>query len=92
VQVYISIGNSDDKLTQGEWAAFVSDLERRLLGLVAHGSWFSLPSAPWQNACWMVEVPPERADYIKATLRRLAGVYNQDSIAWAEADTEFLKP
>ncbi len=93
--VYVSIGNSDDKLAQAEWSEFY-ELTRELLvdlGLTSevHGAWASLPNAAWQNACWCVDVKPEHADTVKDTLRRLAHKFRQDSIAWNEANpTEFL--
>ncbi len=68
--VYISIGNSDDKLTQREWSEFVADVDRSLrwwcnenastaalnspAGRI-HGHWLSASDSPWQNACWCVE-------------------------------------
>jgi hypothetical protein len=55
----ISIGNSDDKLSQGEWSRFVMEMRDllRSSALQIHGEWFSLPDQPWQNANWCVEVP-----------------------------------
>jgi hypothetical protein len=91
--VYIGIGNTDNKLTQQEWAAFVEDVEVVLEGMPLHGAWFSRPDAPWQNACWLMDISQNSSMFIsdmKARLVRLATRYNQDSIAWAEAETEFL--
>lgn len=93
--VYISIGNSDHKLTDQQWQEY-RDLTHELLTEVGitsavHGSWQSfVPS--YVNACWCVEVPPEHEDALKDTLRQLAAKFEQDSIAWAVAETEFLKP
>lgn len=91
--VYISIGNSDDKLTQSRWADYVQDVRDAISdeASAGHGLWFSEPSASWQNACWCVEVSDIRLSGLKSDLRRIAGEYGQDSIAWAEAPvTEFL--
>ncbi len=93
--VYVSIGNSDDKLTQSEWSIFYarvdSLLENVALTAQIHGRWLSPGNAPWQNACWCVEVPESAVDKLKADLANLARVYRQDSIAWAVApETEFL--
>ena len=90
--VYVSIGNSDDKLTQEEWARFVADVDQLLgIGVTAmHGRWLSRGDDPWQNACWCFEPFPKRVESLKRSLSRLAGEFNQDSIAWAEAETEFL--
>ena len=94
ITVYISIGNSDDKLPQSAWSAYVYEA-----GIIAnsgqakHGDWVSRSSSPYQNACWCVEVLPQQVNPMKDSLRGLAGKYNQDSIAWAVAPvTEFLAP
>ena len=92
--VYISIGNSDDKLTQAEWATFYreTNLLLRQYGHT-HGQWVSEPASAWQNACWCLDMRPELDGTLglKNDLGHLAGKFNQDSIAWAEAkDTEFL--
>jgi hypothetical protein len=102
--VYISIGNSDDKLSQVEWSAFVTTADRLLSPdagdslypvKARHGNWRSVPDDPWQNACWCVEVDDD-ADAVrclKGELESLAQEYGQDSIAWAEVDgTEFISP
>lgn len=90
---YISIGNSDDKLSQREWHDFyvaTSTLIRRVAEPV-HGQWVSEPASAWQNACWCIEINPSMADWLRDRLRELAGHFRQDSIAWAPvAETEFL--
>jgi hypothetical protein len=91
--VYVSIGNSDDKLTQQEWALFFSHTAVLLQGHArVHGQWASEPASAWQNACWCVEVGGNtKVEFIKAELVGLAVQYRQDSIAWAEVKgTEFL--
>lgn len=92
--IYISIGNSDDKLSQEEWADFVIDVGDivRNLAWRTHGQWFSAPAAPWQNACWCVEVRPVMVDRLRQALARMAGRYQQESIAWAEASVSFIGP
>lgn len=102
--VYVSIGNSDDKLSQNQWHAYCAAVDRafemasRFVGAKVHGRWYSLPNEQWQNACWCVEFVDEPAmaaivaEY-RAELARVAGVFGQDSIAWAECPTtEFLSP
>lgn len=93
--VYISIGNSDDKLAQREWALYcdvVDKCVRKWAGPI-HGAWLSLPNSEWQNACWCVEVSGGFQRAFKEELRVAAHSFQQDSIAWAEAPTtEFLSP
>lgn len=98
--VYISIGNSDDKLTQKGWSNFVADVDDDVeaAGHV-HGRWFSAPDVEWQSACWCVDID-ERNRFtgydvgvrqLRDKLTTHARTYGQDSIAWAEVkETELL--
>lgn len=104
--VYVTIGNSDDKLSQAEWSRFaeqVSVLLHPTNGLTHSliGAWYSLPHESWQNACWCVRIdgPGEKpdmvqhcVDVIKEELGVLAERFRQDSIVFAVADVEFLTP
>ena len=96
--VYISIGNSDNKLKRAEWAEFVRLTDELLVpqaGFVEriHGAWHSIPARPFENACWCVEIErPTAIEAVRVGLRALAAKFNQDSITWAVADTEFLSP
>jgi hypothetical protein len=94
VVVYISIGNSDDKLTQKEWTAFIVAILARIkpLARAAHGEWFSAPQAPWQNACWCLEFPDDPAvlTEVREVLAEIRDDFRQDSIAFAVAQTEFI--
>lgn len=92
--VYVSIGNSDDKLTQQRWAAYWATVRRVVLAYAdrVHGEWMSAPVAPYQNACICLEVWHPAAATLRAELQRAAREFGQDSIAWAEAVTEFITP
>jgi hypothetical protein len=93
ITVYVSIGNSDDKLSQRQWTAF-SNLVRaevRRTSHVIHGEWYSAPDAPWQNACFCVEVGGGNIALLRELLAGVCKGYGQDSIAWAEVPhTEFI--
>jgi len=91
--VYISIGNSDDKLTQAEWAEFVTQVGGQINAWASevHGKWFSSPDSPWQNACWCVELKDETYAFdVRDALTKVRQHFQQDSIAWAVAETEFI--
>lgn len=91
--VYISIGNSDDKLAQGDWASLYAAVDQVIQRAVLriHGAWTSQTTDPWQNACWCVEIEETGAPWLRDRLANLALAYDQDSIAWAVAPTtEFL--
>lgn len=94
ITVYVSIGNSDDKLSQAKWAHFHSAVHLTLLDADAklHGVWTSHATSPWQNACWCFDLRVDRREALRAELAKLAAWYRQDSIAWAEAVTEFIRP
>jgi len=95
VIVYVSIGNSDDKLTQKEWSKFLMLLDSfiRTRAKVVHGYWLSESSSEYQNACWCVELelgPAGRSD-MKEVLASYAREFRQDSITWAQAsEIEFI--
>ncbi|MEV4806787.1 hypothetical protein AB0K18_42905 [Nonomuraea sp. NPDC049421] len=92
--VYVSIGNSDDKLPQAEWADFVTQVGYLMHKYcrVMHGFWLSPSDWRWQNACWCIEVTPATAAQLRAQLSDLCRRFRQDSIAWAEATTDFINP
>lgn len=92
--VYVSIGNSDDRLPQGVWASFCQLLRAELDRAEAHvhGEWYSLPMSAWQNACWCVEIHADRSENLRERLRLLARTFGQDAITWAEAMVEMLAP
>jgi hypothetical protein len=94
ITVYVSIGNSDDKLTQADWALFWGEVQWVICSQAEriHGEWASVPWSPYQNACTAFEVKRERTGDLRDLLARVAAKYRQDSIAWAEAQTEFISP
>lgn len=90
----ILIGNSDDKLTQEKWSAYCQDVGWIIsrYGARPHFSGHSVGSAPWQNACWVIDIPEDLSvDQLKFELGRIADKYRQDSIALLVGDTEFVK-
>jgi hypothetical protein len=96
--VFIRIGNSDDGLPQAEWSEFVGKVRHVVHNAQAafdgqvHGEWFSATDAPWQNACWEIELPDEASDRVKPALGLIAETYRQESVAWTVGVTEFIHP
>lgn len=93
--VTFAIGNSDGRLPQAGWSAFVADVAQLVADVTADQagqvqfSGFSAPSAPWQNALWAVELGPDAArlrEMLRSRLAVLAHRYRQDSIAWWQQD------
>jgi hypothetical protein len=92
--IYASIGNSDDKLAQARWSEFHGKFTAAVRGLAlqVYGDWVSSSTDPWQNACIAFEIGNETSERLQRDLAELAAEYDQDSIAWAEADTKFITP
>lgn len=92
--VYASIGNFDDKLSQARWAEFHDKFTAavRSLALQVYGDWSSPSTDPWQNACIGFEIGNETSERLKRDLAELAAEYEQDSIVWAEAETQLIGP
>jgi hypothetical protein len=93
--VYVSIGNSDDKLTQQRWSAFYGQAAAAVRAQAEriYGEWLSAPQSQWQNACVGFTVTPTAAAHLKDDLRALAAYFGQESIAWAEVgNEEMLEP
>lgn len=91
--IYVTIGNSDNKLTQVEWADFwdAVDSSIRYHAHQIHGAFLSLPNSMYQNACWSFESLPgtegiEGRLALWNELRDHAKEYRQDAIAWVEGD------
>ncbi len=90
--IVVQVGNQ--KLTQGEWAGFISAVRNRL-SLHIYAMQFCGGSdwdAYWQNACFVCEIPDEKVDTVKNELAILAASYKQDAIAVIVGQTECIKP
>ena len=90
----ISIGNSDDKLSQKEYAMFVAAVDAVLAKVDSqlHFRGFSPGDTPWQNAVWLVECTDIAAQVIREELRGLAALFRQDSIFVLSGIGAFIKP
>lgn len=91
--VYVCVGNSDDKLTQREWSAYVGRVraECRDHAVTVRGEWYSAPAAAWQNACFCLEVTGPGADALREALTAARQKFRQDPAAWAVVPaTEFI--
>jgi len=87
----IQIGNSDDKLTQAQWAHFFKRVDNAVRSRASqiHFSGTSHPSAEWQNAAWIFEIDETPSLRLYDDMKVLCEMFNQDSIAWTEGKTIF---
>lgn len=93
ITVYVSIGNSDGKLSQRDWATFIREMTSLVRDTAdqVYGWWHSTSDMPWQNAVVAFLLNAGKRDQLRAEVSRLREKYRQDSIAWAEAPrTDFI--
>ncbi len=90
--ITIQIGNSDDKLTQSQWAAFYGFVSHHIKrsGARVHFSGCSDGAMPWQNACWAIEIEQDKIPGLIHELTELRKMYHQESIAWTPGQTQFI--
>lgn len=93
-QTYVvQIGNSDDRLSQKEWAVFYDQIERIIQqwGGEIHFSGASHTAAPWQNAAWVFNMRTRFREVLVDSLKDLCAQFRQDSIALTEGTTSFIE-
>ena len=88
----VLIGNSDNQLTQSQWASFCYDVNTALSEFKCHFHGSPPGDVTKQNSAWLVIIPVENVDPCRNELRALAKKYNQESIAIVLGNTELLKP
>lgn len=85
--VYVSIGNSDDRLSQAEWSRYWASVSNCVHNYAdgVHGEWTSDTTDAYQNAIWGFDIDDDHIRPLKAELAERKVLYRQDSIAWTEA-------
>ena len=88
------IGNTDNKLTQQEWATFCSEFIRIVTShsLVVHFCGGPSTWSTYQNLCMVAEVSRERPEWeeLITELTNLRVHFRQDSIAFSPGITQFI--
>lgn len=90
--VTIQIGNTDNKLTQREWAQFCEEL-RTLIREHSSDIFFqggSTWDAPLQNACWVCEVDQASIVPLKTAIKPCREKFRQDAVAFSLGETDFV--
>ena len=90
--VTIQIGNTDNKLSQQEWAQYVADT-RGLINRYCTAIHFFGGSSNWevwQNVAWVFEIDESSCLKMKYELKSLRSRFLQDSIAITEGTTQFI--
>lgn len=90
--ITIQIGNTDNKLTQQDWAAFVLMVRTTILKYCINVEFCGGPPnwERWQNVAWVINIKEENIPRLKSALSLDRVTFNQDSVAWTEGITEFI--
>lgn len=94
VTAYITIGNSDDKLSQNLWHLYCRKTEGlvKLYAQQVFIAGYSLSNAKHQNAIFGFAITRRGLDDgLVPTLREVARTYKQDSIALVVGNTEMIR-
>lgn len=90
--VVIQIGNSDNKLSQEEWAQFCSELKSYLDS--EHMNFQFCASSvgwePWQNLALIFVCQDNEIPELRKNVTQIREKYRQDSAAWLEGVTKFI--
>lgn len=92
IYILVSIGNTDNKLTQQEWSQFVGAVGDTLRSYETERHFFggSETYAPWQNVCWLCLVNDHQLLEIKSRIRHLCDWYRQDSAFLLTGTGQFI--
>lgn len=94
--IVILVGNSDNKLTQKEWADFVSRVKSIVMVFAdeVHFEGYSRGDSEYQNACFVFQSSFQSTvfsfDGLVNTLNDIKKVFGQNSIAIIKGITEFV--
>lgn len=88
----ILIGNTDNRLTQLEWANFVLQTKAHTEAHAHRVHFFGAPPnyEVWQNACWVIELHDDKLEQLKEGLTAIRKKFRQDSVALLTSQTQFI--
>ena len=90
--VTIQIGNSDNKLSQAAWAAFIILINQAInkFSPEIHFHGGSNFNESWQNCAWVFDLSPEQTKELQTEVEIIRRHYQQGSVAWTCGETEFI--
>lgn len=90
MDICIQIGNTDNKLTQQDWANYIKDIYELCVehGTV-HFSGGSSAEKHYQNYCFCVS-GVDRTVLLKGRIEKIRAHFKQDSVAWLHGKTDFV--
>jgi hypothetical protein len=91
--VYVSVSNTDQKLTLVQWSDMVAEVELEIERVASSLflNWFSLPNGERQGAVWAFKMPSGHREGLRARLDWLRRKYGQDEMTWAEGVEDSIR-
>lgn len=91
-QITVSIGNSDNKLTQVEWSEFVQQVDKIINECAAQVHFFggSVTWTAWQNVAWLFDCKEENIHLLLMALVECRHKYRQESVAFLEGEIALI--
>lgn len=92
VTVTILAGNTDDKLSQERWGAFVARLRKVIEGYAEETHFFggSETYAAWQNVCWVCVFSEKNLRIVEDIVTDIRKAHQQDSVAVCTGAVRFI--
>lgn len=92
ITAVIQIGNSDDKLTQVEWAGYCAQMHQEVLLICTHVHFFGgcATHDEWQNVCWVLEIEKDCIGALKRVVSAIRKTWRQNSAAITLGSTKFV--
>jgi hypothetical protein len=90
--IVVQIGNSDNKLSQTEWAEFVRQVEA-MIREHAKAIHFFGGTENWaarQRVCWVFDCEDLQSVNLKKQLTKIREEFRQDAAAFTQGETEFI--
>ena len=89
--VTISIGNTDNKLSQEEWSRYVEEVDEILRTNGKIHFFGGAPNwMPWQNTAWIADILPENSTTVASRLNATRVLYKQRSLFFMVGTPDFI--
>jgi hypothetical protein len=90
--IVVLIGNSDNKLSQQDWAKYICEV-KKLVSIYSQTIFFSGGSSydePRQNACFVFDCDESTVEVLKEQLAVVRVQFNQEAAAVVTGVTKFV--
>jgi hypothetical protein len=92
ITVTVQLGNTDNRLKQSEWHAFVVAAQDVIERSADSIHFFGAPAnwAKIQNVAWIFALDSAREPKLKSALEEIRKSFKQEAVAWTSGTTVFI--